>query len=97
MNLRLQAAVVPVAFFLCAVIGIGLLYRVIETNETQRVHLETEITADQVRRRLEAWIDSRTALVEHLGKGQFETAVDVDRTGTDRAVNQLKPIDQSNV
>ncbi len=32
----------------------------------ERVELETRITADQVRRRLEAWIGTRTSVVEHI-------------------------------
>ncbi len=77
MNFRPYTVIVPLAFFLCGAVGTGFLYRMIERNEQHRVRLETEITAEQMRLRLEAWIDSRTALVEHLGIGQFRDATDI--------------------
>jgi PAS domain S-box-containing protein len=76
---RIRAATAPLAFFICGAIGIGLLYEVIADREMQRIRLETEITAEQVRLRLEAWIDSRTALVEHLGTGHFADQADIER------------------
>ena len=79
MNSRLLAVIAPLAFFICGAVGIGLLYDVVADSERQRVRLETGITAEQVRLRLEAWIDSRTALVEHLGSGHFADNTDLDR------------------
>ena len=79
MSLRLHATITPLVFFLCGVVGTGLLYQTIEANERQRMRLESEITAEQVRLRLEAWIDARTALVEHLGHQQFHDAEDIEQ------------------
>ena len=43
-----------------------LLGLAVERAKHQRYRVETEVTAEQVRLRLEAWIDSRIAVVEHL-------------------------------
>jgi PAS domain-containing protein len=64
-------------FFLCGVIITLLLYNGVVSNERRRIRMETTVTAEQVRLRIEAWIDSRTALVEHLGNEQFDNATDV--------------------
>jgi len=82
---RRNPNIAPLVFFLCGIVVIGSLYQLIKTNERNRVRLETGITAGQVGLRLEAWIDSRTALVEHLGDGQFTDAADVELNFRHRA------------
>lgn len=78
MSTRPSTTIVPLLFFLIGIAGTLFLYQLIETNERQRLRLETEITAEQVRMRLEAWIDSRTSLAEHLSAGQFVDRADID-------------------
>ena len=77
MSIRLHTVITPVAFFLCGLIGTGILYQTIEANEKRRLQSEAEITAEQVRLRLEAWIDTRTGLFEHLSQHQFVDETDI--------------------
>lgn len=52
--------------FLLAAVGITALWYEMESQERNRVHLETQVTTKQMRLRLEAWIDARMATVGHL-------------------------------
>ncbi len=74
MSIRPRAIAIPLVFFLCGTLGIALLYRVIESSGEERLRLEVGITAEQVRLRLEAWVDSRTTLVIHLGDREIPDA-----------------------
>ncbi len=78
MSTRPASIIIPVLFFVIGIGGTSFLYQLIQTNETQRLRLETEITTEQVRMRLEAWIDSRTSLAEHLSAGQFIDRADIE-------------------
>ena len=72
MKARLIAAWVPGLFFLLGVLGILALHGMVKAHEKERIQLETHITAEQIRLRLEAWIDARVAVVQHLaGQSTF--------------------------
>lgn len=55
-------------FFFTATLAVTLWLQV-DRGEDRRILIETEVTAEQVRLRLEAWIDARAAIVEHLAGG----------------------------
>lgn len=44
-----------------------------ESHEENRVHLETQVTTDQMRLRLESWVDARMATVGHLASSHMRT------------------------
>ena len=59
----LLSRMIPVLVLLLgAVLTLGL-WKVMSGNEVQRVQLETQVTAEQVKLRLEAWFDTRGAVV----------------------------------
>ncbi len=89
MKARLIAAWVPGLFFLVGVLGILALHAMVEEHERDRIQLETHITAEQVRIRLEAWIDARVAVVQHLGNKQFIDQNDIENLFSDQARNLL--------
>ena len=70
--------IVPILFLVSGLAGTILLYHEIETGERERLSLETGITAEQVRLRLESWVDARAAMLKHLGDGQFLDQTDLD-------------------
>ena len=74
-----KSAWIPGLFFLLGVLGILALYSMVKTSDRERIQLETQITAEQIRIRLEAWIDARMALVVHLAEGHFADADGVER------------------
>jgi len=86
---RLIAAWVPGLFFLLGVLGILALHLMVEKNEEERVQLETQITAEQIRIRLEAWIDARVAVVQHLGNKQFIDQDDIEKLFAEQAQHLL--------
>ncbi len=55
-------------FFFTAALAITLWWQ-LDSGEFRQLQVETEVTAEQVRLRLEAWIDARAAIVEHLAGG----------------------------
>jgi signal transduction histidine kinase/sensor domain CHASE-containing protein/CheY-like chemotaxis protein len=61
-------------FLLAATLAISLWWQ-LDRGESKRIQVETEVTAEQVRLRLEAWIDARVAIVEHLAGG-WHTSTD---------------------
>jgi len=63
----------PVAFLALGVAGVASLWNSVQRAERRRVELETQVTADQVRLRLEAFVDARTALVRYLAGIGYET------------------------
>ena len=89
MKARLIAAWVPGLFFLLGVLGILALHSMIEKNEIERIQLETQITAEQIRIRLEAWIDARVAVVQHMGNKQFIDQADIEKLFADQAQHLL--------
>ena len=89
MKARLIAAWVPGLFFLLGVLGILALHGMVKAHEKERIQLETHITAEQIRLRLEAWIDARVAVVQHLGNKQFVDQDDVENLFADQAKNLL--------
>jgi len=86
---RLIAAWVPGLFFLFGVLGILALHSLVQKHEIERIQLETEITAEQIRIRLEAWIDARVAVVQHMGNKQFIDQEDIQNLFADQAQHLL--------
>ena len=78
MKVRHIATWIPGMFFLLGVLGILALHMMVEKSERERTQLEAQITAEQIRLRLEAWIDARIAVVQHLGNGQFIDFEDIE-------------------
>ncbi len=78
MKERQKATWIPGLFFLLGALGILALHLMVEKNERERIQVETQVTAEQIRLRLEAWIDSRVAVVQHLGNSQFTDQEDIE-------------------
>ena len=89
MKARLIAAWVPGLFFLLGVLGILSLHSMVQKSESERIQLETQITAEQIRLRLEAWIDARVAVVQHLGNKQFIDQTDIEKLFAEQAQHLL--------
>ncbi|MCF6287214.1 MAG: PAS domain S-box protein [Candidatus Hydrogenedentes bacterium] len=53
--------------FVLIAASVTALWRESERGEKERIRIETEVTAGQVRLRLEAWIDTRVAIIQYLG------------------------------
>jgi PAS domain S-box-containing protein len=58
----------PALLFLMSVTVTFLLWRVMYITGQERIQLETQVTAEQVKFRLEAWFDSRAAVLTLLGE-----------------------------
>lgn len=54
--------------FILTALGVLVLYLQAETHENERVQLQCRVIADQVKRRLEAWVAARTTLLEDFGE-----------------------------
>ncbi len=57
----------PVAIFALSGAALLWLWQASVRAEAERLTLETRLTAEQIRLRMEDWIESRTAVVEHTG------------------------------
>jgi PAS domain S-box-containing protein len=66
-NLLLSPIVLPMVFFLLSVMVIFSIWNKSNNIRVQSLEHETAITAEQIKLRLEQWIDSRTAILEYLG------------------------------
>ena len=84
-----KTAWIPGLFFLLGVWGILALHSMVKKSERERVQLETQITAEQIRLRLEAWIDDRVAVVQHLGNKQFTDQEDIEYLFSEQAQHLL--------
>ena len=65
----------------------ALLAIFIADKERERFRVETEVTAEQVGHRLQSWIETRTALIEHLAERwpeEFDGRPDAFRTEAER-------------
>ncbi|MEN8006907.1 MAG: ATP-binding protein [Candidatus Krumholzibacteriota bacterium] len=89
MKARQIATWVPGLFFLLGVLGILALHGLVKKNDRERVQLETQVTAEQIRIRLEAWIDARIAVVRHLGRKQFTDQDDIEAHFAEQAQHLL--------
>ena len=58
--------------------GMLTLWLALDRAETRRLQFETQLTADQLSLRLEAFIEARTALVSSLASERLVSQVDVD-------------------
>ncbi|HKI83284.1 MAG TPA: ATP-binding protein [Candidatus Krumholzibacteria bacterium] len=67
----------PLVIFIVGAAATITLWELIDGNEDRRIQQETRITAQQIRRRLESWIDTRTASVDYLCSRQFTDSTDV--------------------
>jgi len=63
----------PWLFFLTGAAIIVVLWLGVEGAEKDQIWREANLTADQVGRRLEAWVDDRAAIIQHLA-GQHSAA-----------------------
>ena len=61
-----RETVLPLLVFLFAASLAVTLWWQLDSGAGRRIQVETGVTAEQVRLRLEAWIDARAAIVEHL-------------------------------
>ncbi len=66
----------PLVFFLAGAVTSGKLYTTIASNENERPRLEAEVTAEQVRLRLEAWTDTHTSVAIHLAEPHYTDSPD---------------------
>jgi PAS domain S-box-containing protein len=82
---RLRAIWIPGLFFLLGILGILALQGIVRQSENEQIDVETQITAEQIRLRLEAWIDARVAVVQHLGNKQFIDQNDIDALFAEQA------------
>ena len=71
---RAAPIVLPLLLLAAGLAGVFLFWNVIETSERNHVAIEARTTAHQVARRLEAWIDDRTGLLDFLGDGHYADA-----------------------
>lgn len=67
----------PLLIFIVGAAATIALWSVIDGSEDRRIQQETRVTAQQIRRRLESWIDTRTAAVDYLCSRQFTDSTDV--------------------
>ncbi len=58
----------PLGFLLVGILTIGTLWRVNQKSEHRTLQIETEVAAQQLRMRLEDWINSRIAMVSLVAK-----------------------------
>jgi len=63
----LSPLILPLAFFLLSSIIILFIWNNARENRIRNLEHETAVTAEQIKLRLEAWIDSRTAILRHMG------------------------------
>jgi len=83
----------PLLFFLvCTILFLGLWYWA-DREEQERIHLETSITAEQIARRLEAWIDARVDIVEYIAQTETVQSGDLQTSfsSTARVYFDLAP------
>ncbi len=64
-----RETVLPLLVFLLAASLAITLWWKLDHDDSKRIRVETKVTAEQVRLRLEAWIDTRAAIVDHLAGG----------------------------
>ncbi len=67
----------PLVFFVVGAAATIALWTIIDGIENERIQQETRITAQQIRRRVESWIDTRTASVDYLCSRQFSDSLEV--------------------
>ncbi len=71
-RLRLRARIVfPVLLFLAGSAATLHLWLIVQHNKHERTRLETRITAEHVALRLQAWVDSRTAIFQYLSNARY--------------------------
>ncbi len=58
----------PTAFFLICILTIGAILLSAEKREVQTLQIETDVAAEQIKMRLEAWIGNRITMVSLLSK-----------------------------
>ena len=83
----------PIALFLLSSALTLILWKVMVGNEEHRMRLETEVTAEQVKFRLEAWFDTRGAVVTQFAEdwAQSLASGNEDFTGRAERIIQLYP------
>ncbi len=59
--------ILPLVFFMLCVVAIYSFWSASNQTRIQSLERETAITAEQIKLRLEAWVDSRIAILKHLG------------------------------
>jgi PAS domain S-box-containing protein len=74
----LRSTLLPLVLFVVGAAGILALWRDLDGAARRRVAREAEITATQVRLRLESWIDARLALLHYLAADHFADRQDID-------------------
>jgi PAS domain S-box-containing protein len=63
----LSPLVLPLAFFLLSLGVIFFLWNNARETRINNLEFETAVTAEQIKLRLEAWVDSRTAILQYMG------------------------------
>ena len=68
----------PVVLLVLGCVAVVTLWLALQRAEHERIRLETQIIAEQVRIRLEARVDSRTTSVDYLGASRFASPSAID-------------------
>jgi PAS domain S-box-containing protein len=76
---RIRSLAPLIYFLVCTLLFLGLWYWA-NREERVRLHLETSITAEQVARRLESWIDARVNIVEYIAQAESTRSDDLQTT-----------------
>jgi PAS domain S-box-containing protein len=66
----------PAGVFLVITAAVSAFSWTVAEQERERIRVETDTTAEQVRLRLEAWVDTRTAIIKHMAD-RWPTVYDV--------------------
>ncbi len=65
-QILLSPWVLPLAFFLLSAMAIFSFWSNARESRLNKIQLETEVTAEQVKLRIEAWVDNRVAILQHF-------------------------------
>ncbi len=63
----LSPLVLPLVFFVLSLVVIFAMWDHSRDTRIKNLEYETAVTAEQIKLRLEAWVDSRTAILQHMG------------------------------
>ncbi len=89
----LSPLVLPLGFFLVSVSIVFFLWFNAREIRIKNLEYETAVTAEQIKLRLEAWVDSRTAILQHLGSfwGKMSQSGEMGFAGEAQEIINLYP------
>jgi signal transduction histidine kinase/sensor domain CHASE-containing protein/ActR/RegA family two-component response regulator len=85
-----RETILPLLVFLFTATMAVTLWWQLDSGEGRWIQVETEVTAEQVRLRLEAWIDARAAIVEHLAGGRHSDLAGSQQSFVEEAARFLE-------